>query len=87
MPGFVDAHNHASQYSYTGVGYDMGIDDRLQEYKIPTEAKFADVEVAKKTYPCAVVQFVGTLYIRTVEPLINELTGMDHFANYRLFWR
>lgn len=55
MPGLVDAHNHAPQYRYTGTGYDMSIKERLNTYKIPTEAKFTDVEVAKKTYPCAVV--------------------------------
>ena len=55
MPGFVDAHNHASQYSYTGKGYDMNIHERREHYKIPTEAKFADVEAAKNIYPKAVV--------------------------------
>ena len=55
MPGFVDAHNHPPQYGYTGTGYDMSIEERLERYKIPTEAKFADVEMARNIYPCAVV--------------------------------
>jgi guanine deaminase len=54
MPGLVDAHNHAPQYSYVGVGYDMSLSERLRTYKIPTEARFSDVEIAKKIYPLAV---------------------------------
>jgi guanine deaminase len=54
MPGFVDAHNHAPQYSYGGAGYDLSLQDRLVKLKIPTEAKFADVEMARNTYPRAV---------------------------------
>ena len=57
MPGLVDAHNHPSLYSYTGTGYDMSIHQRLEKFKIPTEAKFADTETAKEIYPKAVVCF------------------------------
>lgn len=59
MPGLVDAHNHAPQYRYTGTGYDMSIQERLRTYKIPTEARFADVEMARKTYPYAVVRYAS----------------------------
>jgi cytosine/adenosine deaminase-related metal-dependent hydrolase len=55
MPGLVDAHNHPSQYSYTGTGYDLSIQQRLEMFKIPTEDKFADIETARTIYPKAVV--------------------------------
>ena len=55
MPGLVDAHNHPSQYSYTGTGYDLSIQQRLEMFKIPTEAKFADIETARTIYQKAVV--------------------------------
>lgn len=61
MPGLVDAHNHAPQYRYTGTGYDMSIQERLRTYKIPTEAKFGDVEMARKTYPYAVVRYTSNV--------------------------
>jgi guanine deaminase len=54
MPGLVDAHNHPSQYSYTGTGYDLSIQQRLEMFKIPTEDKFADIETARTIYPKAV---------------------------------
>lgn len=61
MPGLVDAHNHTPQYRYTGTGYDMSIKERLRTYKIPTEAKFADVEMARETYPYAVVCYMNNV--------------------------
>ena len=58
MPGLVDAHNHAPQYSYAGTGYDLSIQERLEKFKIPTEARFSDVETARHIYPKAVVRFM-----------------------------
>ena len=57
MPGLVDTHIHASQYCYTGTGYDKKLLEWLTKYKFPAEAKFSDVEFAKDVYSKVVVSF------------------------------
>jgi guanine deaminase len=68
MPGLVDAHNHAPQYSYVGVGYDMSLSERLRTYKIPTETKFSDVEVAKKNLSTCSETYPTTWYYHCLVP-------------------
>ena len=72
MPGLVDAHNHAPQYSYAGTAYDLSIQERLRELKIPNEAKFADIQMARKIYPKAVVRDIecGPVYTISDTPLV-----------------
>lgn len=58
MPGLVDAHIHAPQYKYTGASYHMSMEDTHNQYKVPNEAKFSNVEVAEKVYTPLVVCLV-----------------------------
>ena len=37
MPGMVDTHVHASQYPYSGTGYDLPLLQWLTKYTFPTE--------------------------------------------------
>lgn len=55
MPGLVDTHIHAPQYSFTGTGYDLQLLDWLDTYTYPTESKFENVQLAKKVYSKVVV--------------------------------
>ncbi|WP_455258431.1 amidohydrolase family protein [Peptoniphilus asaccharolyticus] len=57
MPGLVDLHVHAPQYHFRGLGMDLELLDWLNTYTFPHEAKYADIEYAKKTYS----KFVGEL--------------------------
>jgi len=50
MPGLVDTHIHASQYSNAGNGYSHQLLDWLEKYTFPTEAKFKDEKFAKLVY-------------------------------------
>ncbi|XP_033758264.1 guanine deaminase-like [Pecten maximus] len=50
VPGFVDTHIHASQYPNCGKCLDVGMLSWLHKYTIPTEAKFAELEFARKKY-------------------------------------
>uniref|UniRef100_A0AAY4CY08 Guanine deaminase n=1 Tax=Denticeps clupeoides TaxID=299321 RepID=A0AAY4CY08_9TELE len=50
MPGMVDAHIHASQYSFTGTALDLPLLEWLNTYTFPVEAQFEDPEFAKKIY-------------------------------------
>ena len=55
MPGLVDTHIHAPQYSFTGTGYDCDVVEWLKRYTFPTEAKFKDLKLAHNVYRKLVV--------------------------------
>ena len=50
IPGLVDLHVHAPQYSYRGLGMDMELLEWLETNTFPEEAKFQETEYAKKAY-------------------------------------
>ncbi|EKX54139.1 hypothetical protein GUITHDRAFT_156924 [Guillardia theta CCMP2712] len=50
VPGFIDTHIHAPQYSYTGTATDLPLMDWLQKYTFPAESSLRDVETAKRVY-------------------------------------
>ncbi|XP_041793728.1 guanine deaminase [Chelmon rostratus] len=50
MPGMVDTHIHASQYSYAGTALDMPLLQWLSTYTFPVEACFKDLEFAHRVY-------------------------------------
>lgn len=47
---FSDMHLHAPQYPMLGMGMDLPLLDWLNKYTFPTEANFADPNVAKRVY-------------------------------------
>lgn len=50
IPGLVDLHVHAPQYSFRGLGMDMELLDWLNTNTFPEEAKYGDMEYARKAY-------------------------------------
>ncbi|KAG8012135.1 Guanine deaminase [Nibea albiflora] len=50
MPGLVDTHIHASQYSYAGTALDMPLLQWLNTYTFPVESRFKDLEFANRVY-------------------------------------
>ena len=50
IPGLVDLHIHAPQYSYRGLGMDMELLEWLEVNTFPEEAKFEEIDYAKKSY-------------------------------------
>lgn len=72
LPGFVDLHLHAPQWPNAGLALDLPLEDWLQHYTFPLEAKYANPEFAKKVYPVLVrellnngtttVLFFGTIH-------------------------
>ncbi|XP_029468299.1 guanine deaminase isoform X2 [Rhinatrema bivittatum] len=50
MPGMVDTHIHASQYSFSGTALDLPLLDWLDKYTFPTESKYKEQELAKNIY-------------------------------------
>ncbi|KAA0716974.1 Guanine deaminase [Triplophysa tibetana] len=50
MPGMVDTHIHASQYSYTGTALDLPLLEWLNTYTFPVEAQYKDLDFANNIY-------------------------------------
>uniref|UniRef100_A0A4W5QPC4 Guanine deaminase n=1 Tax=Hucho hucho TaxID=62062 RepID=A0A4W5QPC4_9TELE len=50
MPGMVDTHIHASQYSYAGTALDLPLLQWLNMYTFPVEACYKDLEFARNVY-------------------------------------
>lgn len=50
IPGLVDLHVHAPQYTYRGLGMDLELIDWLDINTFPEEAKYEDVDYAEKAY-------------------------------------
>lgn len=54
LPGFVDLHIHAPQYPQLGTALDRPLEDWLQHYTFPLEARFADLAFARRVYTALV---------------------------------
>ncbi|KNF07976.1 guanine deaminase GuaD [Gottschalkia purinilytica] len=50
IPGFVDTHLHAPQFPNRGLGLDKELLPWLETYTFPEEAKYSDLNYAKKVY-------------------------------------
>ena len=50
IPGLVDLHLHAPQYSYRGLGMDMELLEWLEVNTFPEEAKFESLDHAREAY-------------------------------------
>jgi len=50
VPGFIDSHIHAPQYSFTGTGYDLPLLDWLNKYTFPAETQLSNTELATNVY-------------------------------------
>lgn len=50
LPGFLDLHVHAPQYTYRGMAMDVELLDWLKLYAFPEESKYRDIEYAKSAY-------------------------------------
>ncbi len=50
IPGLVDLHVHAPQYSFRGLGMDLELLEWLNQNTFPEEAKYKDMDYADKAY-------------------------------------
>ncbi|MEG0215786.1 MAG: amidohydrolase family protein, partial [Hungatella sp.] len=50
LPGLVDLHVHAPQYAFRGLGMDLELLDWLNTHTFPEEAKYRDLDYARKAY-------------------------------------
>ncbi len=50
IPGFIDLHVHAPQYTYRGLGMDLELIDWLSVNTFPEESRYKDISYASKAY-------------------------------------
>lgn len=50
IPGLVDLHTHAPQYSFRGLGLDLELLKWLDTHTFPEESKYADLSYAEQAY-------------------------------------
>lgn len=78
IPGLVDLHIHAPQWPQLGKALDAPLEDWLQKYTFPLEAKYSDHEFAHEIYDDLVKTLLahGTttaVYFGTVDLLANVI--------------
>ena len=88
LPGLIDLHVHAPQFSYRGLGMDLELIDWLNTYTFPQEAKYADIKYAREMYqrfvddvkngPNTRCVVFGTLHVESTIELMDifEKSGM-----------
>lgn len=92
IPGLIDLHMHAPQYTYRGLHMDLELLEWLNSYTFPAEAKYEDAEYARKTYQKFVDRMVksattracifGTIHVEATLILMEllEQAGMHTFV-------
>lgn len=83
IPGMTDLHVHAPQYTFRGLGMDMELLEWLQTNTFPEEARYKDIEYAKKAYSYFVEDLknsyttraciFGTLHTEATIELMDQL--------------
>lgn len=76
LPGFIDLHVHAPQWPNAGLALDRPLNEWLNTYTFPLEAKYQDVAFAKTVYNNLVQELIanGTtsaLYFGTIHNQAN----------------
>ncbi|ESK89865.1 guanine deaminase [Moniliophthora roreri MCA 2997] len=90
MPGFIDTHTHAPQLPNIGTGSQYELLDWLEKITFPTEAKFHDVDLAKRTYQDVVRRIIdtgtttccyyGSLHLGATKALANVVHSLGQRA-------
>lgn len=81
IPGFIDTHNHAPQWTQRGMGRGKIIMEWLNNTTFPHEARFKDTAYAQKTYAACVDGFIkqgvttacyyGSLHLEATKILLD----------------
>lgn len=66
VPGLVDLHIHAPQYTFRGTGMDLELMDWLQQQAFPEEARFESADYARNAYEIFAQQLKNSATTRAV---------------------
>ena len=83
IPGLVDLHIHAPQYTFRGLGMDLELLEWLDTHTFPEEAKYRDIDYAKEAYRLFTQKLkysattraciFGTVHVEATEVLMDLL--------------
>ena len=73
IPGMIDTHVHAPQYTFTGTATDLPLMQWLQKYTFPAERRMADADLAHRVYRALVKKL-----------LVNGTTTAVYYASIHL---
>jgi len=73
LPGLIDLHNHAPQWPQLGKALDIPLEDWLERYTFPLEARYDDLDFADRVYESLVDSMVA-----------NGTTTATYFATTHL---
>ncbi len=78
IPGMIDCHAHAPQYSYRGIGMDCELMEWLTSITFPEESNYKDLDYAKKAYSRFVEDLKNSDITRSVlfATIHNEATDL-----------
>jgi guanine deaminase len=81
LPGFIDLHVHAPQWPQLGSALDRPLEEWLQAYTFPLEARYADLEFAQVEYESLVdgllangtttALYFGTIHLEATQRLAD----------------
>jgi guanine deaminase len=90
LPGFIDTHFHAPQYTFTGVGTDLPLFDWLSTYTFPEESRFSDKQHAEAVYRLVVqrllrlgtttANYFTTLHVEACKVLVDVVCELGQRA-------
>ena len=77
IPAFSDLHVHAPQYPQRGLGMDLLLEDWLNTYTFPLEARYADPEYASAVYEAFLNSLIenGTFHACVYGTIHREATS------------
>jgi guanine deaminase len=59
LPGIIDLHNHAPQWPQLGKALDVPLEDWLERYTFPLEARYDDIDFAESVYESLIGSMVA----------------------------
>ena len=81
VPGMIDTHVHAPQYSFTGTKTDLPLMEWLQAYTFPAERQCSDTAFARRVYEALVdrllshgtttVAYYGSIHLDATKALVD----------------
>lgn len=74
LPGLIDLHVHAPQWAQAGLALDRPLNEWLNTYTFPLEAKFSDVNFALRVYSKLIMELLanGTTTVMFFGTIFNE---------------
>ncbi len=90
LPGLIDTHVHAPQWPQLGKALHLPLNDWLQEYTFPLEARYADLGFAERVYSSLVETLIangtttalyfGTIHIEATKRLADICLNLGQRA-------